>query len=223
MHLAKPKRVHLMTDAGDRRVLNPLLRAALNAANSARARQPDTPGEDAVALCLGGYISSVYAWDKDAASDFLLRNAEESIGPDSTFVPVGVVRASLKMHFKILAEAFSVVCNESKVPVLCVPGPPPYRDGTEIVQRMSAKRNVTGDKVPQPMHSAVRLKVWKLANEVLHEELSSLPLRFVSVPSECVDEEGFLRPQFYGDGFHANAAYGALMLAQVAIATRSTL
>jgi hypothetical protein len=142
--------------------------------------------------------------------------SEVTVEPRTAFLPAGLVKESLQAHFKVLVEALGVICSETNLPVLYIPGPPPYGDNEEIVQRMSSKRGVSAEKVPHPMRRSVRLKVWKLANEVLREELAKLPVHVVDVPAACMDDHGYLLPEFYGDGFHANLDYGSHMLEALA-------
>ncbi len=205
----------LVRDHLDRRVLNPLLRTAIVAANRHLASNA-TPNNQMVAICVGGYVSSVYTWDRKRGVYDLLLDGDGAIAhepdPNVMLVPVSLIRESLQAHMQVMFNALREVKQQTRSPVVLFSPPPPYRSSVEIVQRMSAKRAVRPDQVPQPLHEGVRLKVWKIAHELLQRNAMEIGLPLVNVPSNTVDADGYLLSSLYGDGFHAGTAYGALML-----------
>lgn len=187
-------------------MLNPLFKAAIVAANRHAERVKDDQTQ--LAVCVGGYVSTVYSWDRKLGEFDLLPSPDPSV----RFLPTALVRESLKTHLKVMFDALAEVRQHSKLPLTFLSPPPPYRASDQIVERMAAKRSVRPDQVPQPLPPEVRLKVWRIADEILREKMSEIGIPFVGVPADAVDADGFLRPELYGDGFHASAAYGALML-----------
>lgn len=62
----------------------------------------------------------------------------------------------------------------------------------------------------------VRLKLWYLLQEMLQAAAARVNARFIPVPAESQDEEGYLLPAFWAqDITHANGDYGQLMLRNV--------
>ena len=62
-----------------------------------------------------------------------------------------------------------------------------------------------------------RLKLWLLEAQLMTEWAESLGAGFLAPPAAASDEDGFLGENYYSDDVtHANAAYGALVLDQVA-------
>jgi hypothetical protein len=62
----------------------------------------------------------------------------------------------------------------------------------------------------------VRLKLWYLLQEMLQAAAARVNARFISVPAESQDEDGYLLPQYWQpDITHANASYGEVMLKKV--------
>lgn len=62
----------------------------------------------------------------------------------------------------------------------------------------------------------VRLKLWYLLQDMFATAVANVGGRFISVPPETVDAEGYLRPDYWqADITHANAAYGEIMLRRV--------
>ncbi len=194
-------------------ILNPLIKAGLTLINTIESKFKDIPNENScLAICIGGYITSLYTWDcRTGTFDLYLADQFSSVNESVMFIPAEVIKSSLSAHFKILSQALGLTKKISPIQVVFVSPPPPYRDNHEIVERMAKKKNAPINLMRQPMNAEIRLKVWKIANEVLMDICSQLSIEFISPDSQCLDKDGFLLPEFYGDGFHANEAYGALM------------
>jgi len=61
--------------------------------------------------------------------------------------------------------------------------------------------------------ACLRLKLWLLLQQMMRETAERLAVEFWPVSASAMTEEGYLRPEYWGeDATHANAAYGALML-----------
>jgi hypothetical protein len=61
--------------------------------------------------------------------------------------------------------------------------------------------------------ACLRLKLWFLLQQMMRETAERLAVEFWPVSASAMTEEGYLRPEYWGeDATHANAAYGALML-----------
>ena len=61
--------------------------------------------------------------------------------------------------------------------------------------------------------ACLRLKLWWLLQQMMRETAERLAVEFWPVSASAMTEEGYLRPEYWGeDATHANAAYGALML-----------
>jgi hypothetical protein len=61
----------------------------------------------------------------------------------------------------------------------------------------------------------LRWKLWRLTSDLTREFCEENDIHFLDCPAESMDERGFLRPQYYQEAFHGNAAYGALVLEQI--------
>jgi hypothetical protein len=60
-----------------------------------------------------------------------------------------------------------------------------------------------------------RYKLWRLHSQIVGEWCDGAAVAFVTSPPASIDEAGFMREPYYGDGAHANAAYGELVLEQM--------
>lgn len=205
----------MVRDHQDRWMLNPLFKAAIVAANRHADRTKDG-GSVQLAMCIGGYVSTVYAWDRKRGEfDLLLESGSGAAAEprsDVMLLPSALVRDSLHAHLKVMFDALEMAKQRTTLPLTLLSPPPPYRSSDQIVERMAAKRSVRQDQVPQPLPAEVRLKIWQVADRLMREQVARLGIPFVDVPATAVDAEGYLLPELYGDGFHASAAYGALLL-----------
>lgn len=66
----------------------------------------------------------------------------------------------------------------------------------------------------------LRLKMAKLESQLMREFCAAHDIVVIPPPPQTTDNDGFLRPEFFGDLMHANAAYGRLALAHVRAVVR---
>ena len=201
----------MMVDVRGKRVLNPLLRSGLIAANAQLQKTENC----VTAISAGGYITSVYTWDSQVSNFTFASEQVTHAIQTATVIPIDLVRDSLWEHFDVLVEALARASDVCKAPLIYLCSPPPYESNEEIVRRMSVQRSVAVDKVPQPLASETRLQVWTLAREILRERLSRLPIIFMDAPETTTTNDGYLESNFLGDGFHANVEYGKLLLKNI--------
>jgi hypothetical protein len=57
--------------------------------------------------------------------------------------------------------------------------------------------------------------VWKTHAEALRDLYAKHDVAFLDPPAASCGAEGFLESEYRGDAFHANAAYGRLLLSQI--------
>lgn len=86
--------------------------------------------------------------------------------------------------------------------------PPPKADNDHIIKN---HETFFADDLPEhgvspPM---LRLKFWKLQARLLRKICTALNIEVMMPPARAVDEQGFLRPEFYAqDATHGNWLYG---------------
>ncbi len=95
--------------------------------------------------------------------------------------------------------------------------PPPKEDEAHIRRRVEGhfrERMNSG----QPLTKAsIRAKLWRLQRQVILDFCESSKIEYVPVPAIAKDVNDFLKPEYYAaDATHANAAYGVLVLDQIA-------
>jgi hypothetical protein len=91
--------------------------------------------------------------------------------------------------------------------------PPPFADA----QRMQA--DIPWGMYPGMCHEIspahFRYKLWRLHSQIVSDWCAGAGATFVPCPPQSVDGNGFMRESYHGDGAHANAAYGELVLEQM--------
>ena len=66
----------------------------------------------------------------------------------------------------------------------------------------------------------LRYKLWRVHSQIVAQHCAAIGVGFIAHPREAVTPDGFLRADLHGTPAHANAAYGALVLAQMRLAAR---
>lgn len=104
----------------------------------------------------------------------------------------------------------------TKAPVVCVAAPAPKEDAQHILKGAETYFREHGISEIGVTAAPVRLKLWTLQQQALSSFCTRNGIQFLGNPPEARTEEGYLKREYYADdGTHANAAYGALVLAQI--------
>jgi hypothetical protein len=94
--------------------------------------------------------------------------------------------------------------------------PPPPKADNAFIERYHEShfaRDLPNLGVSPP---ELRLKFWRLQTRVLEEICAELGLEVMMPPPRTVDEDGYLRPEFYAqDATHGNWAYGERVLREI--------
>ncbi|MHB1058740.1 MAG: hypothetical protein ACYC0F_12765 [Rhodanobacter sp.] len=146
--------------------------------------------------------------------DFVLpAQPDLPLGPAAEILPLRAVQGmleSLMADYLVLMKQLRQCCTGA---LFHVEPPPPYADAG----RMHAD-------IPWPLYPGMcheispapfRLKLWRLHTEILDDWCRANGAELLRCPVETMDPDGFMLDAFYGDGAHANVAYGELVLQQM--------
>jgi hypothetical protein len=175
-----------------------------------------TPG-DVVLSMIGGNQHSVLSMiQHPQAFDFF---APGEAAPDS---------AKETIPYKALEEVFTrglrggdgktleALRQATRARVVHILPPPPKSDNAFIEQyheTLFAQEGLPTLGVSPP---ALRLKFWKLQARVLERICAELEIEVMRPPRRTIDEEGFLRPEYYAqDATHGNWRYGERVLRKI--------
>ncbi len=137
------------------------------------------------------------------------------LDPAAEILPAMAVRGmleSLMADYLSLMAQLRELCNGT---LFHIEPPPPYADA----ERMHAD-------IPWPLYPGMcqeispacfRLKLWRLHTLILADWCRANGAQLLRCPTEAMDGDGYMLEPFYGDGAHANAAYGKLVLDQMKV------
>ena len=145
--------------------------------------------------------------------DFLL-SAENGppIEPGAEPVTEALVRAALEdaLHRdRLRLHEIRRIAGEG---VVQLESPPPVADGGWIAAQADAYFKDQGIAEQGVAPAVLRYKIWRLHSRLVAEMCAALGLRFLPVPRETLDGQGYLRTEFGGDATHGNAAYGEAVI-----------
>lgn len=169
---------------------------------------------------LGTYANILGLLSSGSDYDFALTAAEQSDSHDAgvTLLPHRAVSGAFSDHI-FNAGSLKKIRSAAKSPVFLLSSPPPKQSNDYIMQRFMAMRNrqYRGRDVSLGItRPELRLKLWKLEVELLKQLAQQERMEFVPVPTEALNEDGFLARKFYADdATHANSRYGLLVLEQI--------
>ncbi len=109
------------------------------------------------------------------------------------------------------------IAKASAVPVYCLSVPAPKEDEAHILKGAETYFRNAGISDIGVSPAPLRLKLWELQNRALAKFCADSKLTFLPNPPGTRDADGYLERAYYaGDATHANAAYGGLVLDQIA-------
>lgn len=166
-----------------------------------------------VASASGGNVHNGFALIRHPRPyDFLMSDENgPPLDPDAEPISEALVRAALEEGLardRLRLREIRRVAGE----VVQLESPPPLADSAAIAAQADAyfRNRAIGDLgVASP---GLRYKIWRLHSRIIAGYCAALGLRFLPVPRETQDEQGFLRPAFAGDATHGNQAYGEALI-----------
>lgn len=135
------------------------------------------------------------------------------LDPAAEVLPALAVRGMLESLMAEYLALMGELRRLSRGPMFQLESPPPYADA----ERMHADipwalyPGMCREISPAPL----RYKLWRLHSRIVADWCKASNVSFVACPKVSIGAEGFLREPYYGDGAHANEAYGELLLGQM--------
>jgi hypothetical protein len=148
--------------------------------------------------------------------DFVLPAAEHlPLAPGAEVIPYHGVKQVL---FGLMQEYLEMTLEVKDVAtgaIFQMEPPPPNADAQRIVPHIMGFVALIHGMRPEIAPAPFRYKLWRLQSSLLKAHCEEHGIGFVPHPSAVADEQGFLSPDYFCDGAHGNAAYGALVLEQM--------
>ena len=166
-----------------------------------------------IASASGGNVHNGFALIRHPRPyDFLLSGeAGPPLDPEAEPLTEALVRVALEEGLardRVRLREISRIAGD----FIQLESPPPVADGAAIAAQADAyfKNRAIGELgVASP---GLRYKIWRLHSRIVAGYCAELGARFLPVPAELQDKQGFLRPEYAGDATHGNQAYGEAVI-----------
>jgi hypothetical protein len=181
-----------------------------------RSLVPD--GVDQVVSCLYGSDHSAFSLvEHRVPFDFVLDEMEVDEQADGTrqIVPAAVVRRELTARLTPLVCGCRALHQLFPEAALTYVLPPPPLADSELIRGRPEALDViiaTRGVAPGPL----RLKAYRLAAQIVQEELAGSGIQILPAPSTALDA-GYLSEACWMGSVHANSTYGGLVLDQLGV------
>jgi hypothetical protein len=142
-------------------------------------------------------------------------DAAAPLVPGATLVPYDAVVTALQTRMAPYLAMMDTVRRLCAGAVYHLQSPPVFAD--EVLNGIDAAYWAAYHGQPLPISPAYfRKKLWRLHSAIVARHSDATGITFVPCPPESMDAAGYLRPGLNAHAAHANAAYGALLLRQIA-------
>lgn len=174
--------------------------------------------DDVVLSMIGGNQHAVFSTIQHPQRfDFFTPQGEPTEEPPLEIVPY---RAFEDVFIKGLSkgdgQSIKALRGATVARLVHIIPPPPKADNAHIERHhesLFAKDGLTSRGVSPP---ELRLKFWNLQTRVLEQLCAEIGVEVMMPPARTVDEDGFLRPEFYAnDATHGNWRYGERVLREI--------
>jgi hypothetical protein len=133
-------------------------------------------------------------------------------------IPFGAVHAAMAARTQPFLDIMGMLRDAVPGAIFHMESPPPYEH--EILPEGDAGfyHFFGRDATFSPIW--LRFKLWRVHSDIVATHCRESGINFIERPAESTTPQGFLRDGLNGKPAHANAAYGALVLAQMRMAAR---
>jgi hypothetical protein len=174
------------------------------------------PREGVLIVMLAGALHNAVGFLRhDRPYDFFTpKDESKQIEEGVTIIPAHAL-ADMFFNLSRRNPPLDEIRAAASCPVCHLATPPPKEDAEFLTRRVARYRErVVDDLSISP--AALRLRLWQLEMQVLRQLCTEWRIGFVPAPPEATCRDGFLKREYYGeDAWHANAAYGELVLRQL--------
>jgi hypothetical protein len=128
-------------------------------------------------------------------------------------LPYDAVREAMRRRITPYLQIMTAVRAAVRGPMFHMQSPPPY--GPETIPPDDPGFAYFYGENATYSPPWMRYRLWRIQSGITAEHCARENITFIPRPEVAVDAEGFLLEAFHGKPAHANAAYGALVLAQM--------
>lgn len=142
---------------------------------------------------------------------------ENGSGPIAEIIPFDAILAACMDQHRLISPLLTSLKPAMSVPAIALCPPPPIGDAQFILASRPKHGNISEYLATRGLPPTKwRYRMWKLHALALRAIYEEQGIVFIEPPSESYDESGCLLQSYWSDVFHANVAYGRLLLEQIA-------
>ncbi len=132
------------------------------------------------------------------------------LDPGAELIPSSAVASILRKIARPWIGLMHELARLGDGPIYQVEPPPPNEDSEQIAK--TVLRNLFPGMSREVTPAHLRYKLWRLHSELISEVCLPLGIQFVPVPPSVQTPDGYLLPEYRGDGAHGNSAYGSILI-----------
>jgi hypothetical protein len=132
------------------------------------------------------------------------------LDPGAEPVPEALVRAAIERGLALDMVRLRRLAEFG--PFIHIESPPPLRDNLYIEAQAEAYFRGQGLEMRGVAPAGLRWRIWRLNSRIVREAVEALGCRYLPVPAQLCDEDGFLQQSYAGDATHGNEAYGEALI-----------
>lgn len=173
------------------------------------------PGLAGIVAVIGGNTHNSLALLNPAEPfDLVVPDApDRPLDPAARLMPWGLACRMIASHSAEHLALFEALAAKG-LPLILIEPPPPIPSEDHI--RAHPGPFATGIAAVGISPAILRWKLWRAQSAVWRDACRRLGAHFLPVPPDTMDDDGMLRPAYWNpDPTHANAAYGARVLADL--------
>lgn len=205
IHTMEPQYAPEMAGDGEAAVFTPALEAAI--------RDQIARHAPLIASASGGNVHNGFALIRHPRPyDFRLSGEDgPPLDPDAEPLTEAMMRGALEANLvrdRLRLREIRRIAGD----VVQLESPPPVADDRWIAERAEAWFQDRGLTELGIAPAGLRYRIWRLHSRIVADYCAEIGLRFLPVPAELRDGQGFLRVEYAGDATHGNAAYGEAVI-----------
>jgi len=135
---------------------------------------------------------------------------------DEAIIPFDVLFEICKIQYQLISDLLDKLQSLKPVPMFALCPPPPIDDREFILASNPKHANIAEHLAKRGLPpTSWRYRIWKLHMAALRMIYEDHGIGFIEPPRDAIGANGCLTEAFRSDVFHANAAYGHLLLQQL--------
>lgn len=167
-----------------------------------------------VALSLwGNWYNTLALVEHPEPFDFIYPSFDEDVDEARRIIPFTQIRRTFNNNIRHQLRMLDDLRPMTERKMVLLEIPPPIEDEAHIREFPGPFKEALTEGITP---ARVRRKLWRLQSEIYRDVCRERGIDFLPFPQEAMSDSGFIAPDYcFKDPTHANARYGALVLAEL--------